>query len=83
MGARAQLVSKRIYPFAYALAPADVVEFFRAYYGPTNRAFAALDVAGQAALRNDLEQLWKRHNRTTDGTTRYDAEYLEVVAWRG
>ncbi len=76
-------VSKRMYPFAYTFAPADVVEFFRAYYGPTNRAFAALDVAGQAALRDELEQLWNQHNRATDGSTRYDAEYLEVVAWRG
>ena len=34
----------------------------------------------QAALRRDLEQLWSEHNRATDGTTRYDAEYLEVEA---
>ena len=27
-------------------------------------------------------QLWDEHNTATDGTTRYDAEYLEVVALR-
>ncbi len=57
-----------------------MVEHFRTYYGPTNRAFDALDEEGGAALRRDLEQLWTEHNTDTDGTTRYDAEYLEVVA---
>ena len=60
-----------------------MVEFYRTYYGPTNRAFAALDAAGQTALRHDLEQLWTQQNRATDGTTRYEAEYLEVIAVRG
>ncbi len=30
--------------------PADVVEFFRLYFGPPQRAFAALDAGAQAAL---------------------------------
>jgi hypothetical protein len=47
-----------------------------------NRAFSALDDAGQDALRGDLEQLWTVHNSASDGTTRYDSEYLEVVAVR-
>lgn len=73
---------KRLYPFNYPFAPAEVVEFYRNYYGPTNRAFASLDVSGQAALRQDLEQLWKEHNRATDGSTSYQAEFLEVQAIR-
>lgn len=73
---------KRMYPFKYPFAPAEVVEFYRSYYGPTNRAFAALDTDGQAALRQDLENLWKEHNRASDGGTSYLAEYLEVVAVR-
>jgi hypothetical protein len=36
----------------------------------------------QAALRQDLEQLWTEHNRATDGTTFLESEYLEVVAIR-
>ena len=60
-----------------------MVEFYRTYYGPTNRAFAALDANGQVALRHDLEQLWTGQNRATDGSTRYQAEYLEVIAVRG
>ena len=62
--------------------PADVVEFFRMYYGPTQRAFGALDENAQSALRKDLEQLWSDNNKATDGTTHVDAEYLEVLATR-
>lgn len=73
-------LTKRQFPFNYAFGPAETVEFYRMYYGPTNRAFAGLDSDKQAALREDLEQLWTRHNRATDGTTQYGGEYLEVVA---
>ena len=66
----------------FPFSPADVVEHFRLYYGPTQKAFGALDEEKQAALRKDLEQLWTTHNQATDGTTRLDAEYLEVVATR-
>ena len=76
-------LTKRRYPFHYPFPPSEVVEHFRAYYGPMNRAFNALDDAGQEALRGDLERLWTEHNTGTDGTTRYDSEYLEVVAVRG
>jgi hypothetical protein len=61
-------------------SPADIVEHFRLYYGPTQKAFGALDEAGQAALRQDLEQLWTKHNRVTDGSTEVESEYLEVIA---
>jgi SAM-dependent methyltransferase len=68
--------------FKYPFPPAEVVEFFRKYYGPTQRAFAALDADGQAALRGDLERLWAEHNQAADGTTHVEGEYLEVVATR-
>lgn len=67
-----------VFPFS----PADVVEHFRLYYGPMQKAFGALDEQKQAALRKDLEQLWATHNEATDGTIKLDAEYLEVVAVR-
>ena len=73
-------VSKQQYPFHYPFGPDEVVEFFRMYYGPTNRAFASIDKDRQAALRQDLELLWSNANKATDGTTLYDAEYLEVIA---
>ena len=73
---------RRLYPFKYPFPPSEVVEFFRAYYGPVHKAFAALDDEKQAALRRDLQQLWTEHNTATDGTTSLEAEYLEVVAIR-
>lgn len=74
---------KHPYPFHYAMPPADVVEFFRLYYGPTHKAFTVLDGDAQARLRSDLEALWRSHNVATDGTTQYTAEYLHVTAVRG
>ena len=73
-------LARRMYPFEYPFPPSDVVGFFRTYYGPTNRAFAALDAPGQTALRRDLEQLWSERNVATDGGTHVESEYLEVVA---
>jgi SAM-dependent methyltransferase len=73
-------LTRRLYPFKYPFGPAAVVEFFREYYGPTNRAFASLDADKQAALRHDLEQLWSEHNQATDGTLYLEAEYLDVQA---
>lgn len=75
-------VERRTYPMRYPFAPEAVVEFFLVYYGPTNRAFAALDADGQAALRRDLEQLWARNNIAGDGTTHVESEILEVSAVR-
>ena len=75
-------LTKRLYPFKYPFQPTEVVEFYRKYYGPVNRAFAALDAAGQAALRQDLEQLWAKHNIDANGATYCEPEYLEVVAIR-
>jgi SAM-dependent methyltransferase len=67
----------------YPFPPAETVEFFRQYYGPTQKAFAALDAAGQAALRRDLVELQTAHNTAaTAGTTEVAAEYLEIHARR-
>lgn len=66
--------------FEFPFGPADVVEQFRQYFGPTVVAFSKLDADGQAALRSDLEALWTEHNRATDGSTKVESEYLEVKA---
>ena len=68
--------------FIYPFSPSDVVEHFRNYFGPAQNAFNSLDENGQAALRHDLERLWVGNNQATDGTTRCESEYLEVVAVR-
>ena len=67
-----------VFPFS----PAEVVEHFRMYYGPTQKAFGLLDEEKQGALRKELEQLWATHNQATDGTTKVDGEYLQVIAER-
>jgi SAM-dependent methyltransferase len=74
--------SPQLITFTFAFGPTEVVEHFREYYGPTQKAFAALDESNQAKLRADLERLWSEHNKATDGTTSADSEYLEVVATR-
>lgn len=68
--------------FKFPFAPAQVVEHFFVYYGPSFKAFNALDENGQNALRRDLEQHWTAHNLATDGTTDVPSEYLKVVAVR-
>ncbi len=76
-----RFVRKKI-DFVFLMSPVEVVEHFRMYYGPTQKAFEALDERGQAALREDLEDLWTEHNRVSDGSTRVESEYLEVKATR-
>lgn len=75
-------LNRRLYPFRYPFPPSEVVAFFRTYYGPSYKAFTALDAEKQSALQEDLEQLWTQHNTATDGTTAIDSEYLEVIAIR-
>ena len=72
-------IARMRYPFP----PAETVEFFRQYYGPTQRAFASLDDSAQAALRRDLVELQTTHNTAERAdTTEVAAEYLEVAAVR-
>lgn len=73
-------MTKQPIEFTYPFGPVEVVEHFRQYFGPTQKAFESLDENGQAALRSDLETLWLGANRADDGTTRAGSEYLEVRA---
>jgi hypothetical protein len=75
-------MTRRQYSITYPFPPAEVVEFFRQYYGPTNRAFASLDENAAKALRDELHALWSAHNRGGDELTVVSAEYLEVIAVR-
>ena len=81
-GVSALSLRRRQYAFTYPFPPAEVVEFFRLYYGPTNQAFASLEGEAGRRLRQELEELWATHNRGGDGVTVVSAEYLEVVATR-
>jgi len=66
----------------YPSSVPGAVEFFRTYYGPTQKAFAALPEDKQPVLRRDLENVFGQYNKATDGTTSVEAEYLEIVATR-
>jgi SAM-dependent methyltransferase len=68
----------RVFAFRYR-SPEHFVEIFRTYYGPTLKAFAALDEANQQGLRNDVLALIRRMNRAEDGTMVVPSEYLETV----
>lgn len=62
-------------------SPEGTVEFFRKYYGPTQRSFAALPEPKQAELRKELEALQKKYNESKDpARTITKSEYLEIVA---
>lgn len=68
--------------FEYPFNPKEVVAFFRQYFGPTQASFARLDKSGQERLASELEKSWAEHNQATDGTTKVEAEYLDVRAIR-
>lgn len=76
-------LTRRVEVMRFPFPPAEVVEFFRKYYGPTLRAFESLPPSGQEALRRDLVELQTQYNSAKiSGTTEVAAEYLEVVATR-
>lgn len=62
--------------------PDHWLEVFRNWYGPVNRAFAAMDDAKQAAFTLDIHELMARGNRSGDRTLVLPSEYLEVVIVR-
>jgi ubiquinone/menaquinone biosynthesis C-methylase UbiE len=55
------------------------LDVFRRFYGPTLKAFGALDAAGQMALAEDVAALIARFNKAGDGTLVVPSEYLEIV----
>ena len=58
----------------------EFVTFFRRWYGPTLKAFEALDETGQAALAADLAELAGRYDRNQDGgSVSIPSTYLETV----
>jgi SAM-dependent methyltransferase len=71
-------VERKLYPFRYGSAE-HFIDFFRAYYGPTHKAFAALDEAGQKALHSALLALLRGRNQREGSALVIPGEYLEVV----
>jgi ubiquinone/menaquinone biosynthesis C-methylase UbiE len=71
-------VRRMQYNFRYA-SPAHWLQVFRDYYGPTHKAFAALDAQGQQALERDIIALLERLNSAGPGSLVVPSEYLEAV----
>jgi len=70
-----------MFNFRYRSA-AHFIEVFRTWYGPVNKAFAALPPASAASLENDLTDLLNRMNRAGDRALVVPSEYLEIVITR-
>jgi ubiquinone/menaquinone biosynthesis C-methylase UbiE len=71
---------KRELLFEYPFSPAETVEYFKQFFGPTKMTFARLDPPAQEALTRDLVQHWEAHNEAGADKVRIKAEYLEVRA---
>jgi len=69
---------RRHFAFRYRSA-AHWVQVFRDYYGPTHKAFAALDAPHAARLESDIVALLERMNVAGPGSLVVPAEYLEIV----
>jgi SAM-dependent methyltransferase len=73
-------VEERTFTFRFRSAP-EFVEFFRTWYGPTVKAFAALEGDARDALERDLIALAERWDRLKgNGAIAIPATYIEAVA---
>jgi hypothetical protein len=72
------------YVFDFAGEPAEFVDVFRQYYGPTMNAFAAAEANGRASdLRAELVELFETQNTSTSpGRTVIPATFMRVTATR-
>ena len=75
---------KVTFNFSDDCSPAEYVDKFRKYYGPTMNAFEAAEKNGKAEdLRRELEELFNRENRSGNGKTTFiPATYLKVTVRR-
>jgi ubiquinone/menaquinone biosynthesis C-methylase UbiE len=71
-------VERRTFHFRYASAD-HWIEFFRSFYGPTAKAFAALDATRQDELRSALRALLGEWDLNPGGPLVVPGEYLEAV----
>ena len=69
---------RKMFNFRYK-SSSHWIQMFRDFYGPTHKAFAALDAKGQASLVNDIVALLERFNVAGSSSLVVPGEYLEVV----
>jgi len=82
-GARAAQIrcERRYFNFRYRSA-AHWVQVFRELYGPTHKAFGALDAAGAASLERAITALLDELNVSGPDALVVPSEYLEIVVTR-
>ena len=75
---------RETYTFRFASRPADLVDAFRKYYGPTMNAFEAAEKNGRSEdLKAELDDLFSAENKSSDpGATIIPATYLRVTVAR-
>ena len=73
--------TRRTFNFRYR-SPEHWIDVFRQYYGPTHKAFAALDFEGQGRLHADLARLLESCNVGGPSSLVIPGEYLEAVITR-
>ena len=73
---------RRQFNFRYRSA-AHWLEVFRNFYGPTHKAFAALDPEQQTELGTAILDLLERRNIAGSRSLVVPGEYLEIVVTRG
>ncbi|MGE5689291.1 MAG: class I SAM-dependent methyltransferase [Pseudomonadota bacterium] len=72
-------LTERTFTFRFASAE-HFVTFFRRWYGPTLKAFAALEGAARDALERDLVALAQRFDRLRGNAVAIPSTYTEAVA---
>jgi ubiquinone/menaquinone biosynthesis C-methylase UbiE len=73
-------IEQKVREFAFRYhSPEHWVDVFRAFYGPTHKAFQALDAARQAALEADLIALLRKWDRGGAAGLVVPGEYLETI----
>lgn len=74
-------ITRRHFIFRYRSA-ADFFETFKTYYGPTLKAWEALDDDGRASFQSQLIALAEQADRGDGTALAVPSEYVEVVATR-
>ncbi len=66
--------------WAYWRSVDHAIEVLTTYMGPIVRALDGLDPAAQASLREDLREVFERHNRAKDGTAVIENGFMQTLA---
>lgn len=80
-GVKVLEAERKYFAFRYESAE-HFIDVFRRFYGPTHKAFAALDEARQAALAKDITLMLATHDRGRGAGLVVPAEYGQTVLER-